>query len=132
MPKRFGVYIPKDLEEGLEKCIKTLEFKSKSKLIQEALRSFVAEYEWMAGGTVSGIIGVIYNHEAPGVDKRLTEIQHEFLDSVVCHVHIHLTREKCMLIIINRGKADRVRCLIRKINSIKGVLLAKPLILAAE
>ncbi len=132
MPKRFGVYMPQDLEKSIEECMRILGVRSKSRLIQEALRSFIAEHEWASGGRVAGIIGVVYNHEAPGVDEKLTEVQHNYLDVIVCHVHIHLSKERCMLVIIVRGDAEKIRNLLREISGIRGVMLSKPLILAGE
>ncbi len=132
MPKRFGVYIPEDLEKDMELCMKALGLKSKSRLIQEALRSFIVEQKWRLKGNVAGIIGVVYNHDVGDVDEKLTDVQHEYLDIINSTVHVHLDKEKCMLVIIVRGPTSKIKELINKIMALKGVLVARPMLLAAE
>ncbi len=131
-PKKFGVYVPEDLADDLEKCMRVTGIRSRSAVIREALRLFVAEHAWEAAGRAAGIIGVLYNHTAKGVDEELTEIQHHYLDEIVATVHVHLTKEECMLAIIVRGEVPRLRELVHKIESIKGVMLVRPMILEKE
>ncbi len=126
---KFGVYVPDELVRDLELCMKTTGIKSKSKLIQEALRLFIAEHRWRLAGKAVGIIGVVYNHDVGHVDEKLTDLQHEFLDIVVSTVHVHLDKEKCMLAIIVRGDTDRIKKLLNSIMGLRGVLVARPLLL---
>lgn len=131
-PVKFGVYLPKDLAKELDKCIKITGIDKKSKIVQEALRLFIIEHKWKAVGKASGIIGVIYNHEVKDVDKQLTDIQHDYLDIIVSTLHIHLSKEKCMLAIIVRGNTDRIKKLLSSIMNVKGVLLARPMLLETD
>lgn len=131
-PVKFGVYLPKDLAKELDKCIKITGIDKKSKIVQEALRLFIIEHKWKAVGKASGIIGVIYNHEVKDVDKQLTDIQHDYLDIIVSTLHIHLSKEKCMLAIIVRGNTDRIKKLLSSIKNVKGVLLARPMLLETD
>lgn len=132
MPKKFGVYIPEDLSKEIEDCMKVLGLKSKSKLVQEALRSFILEHRWRIKGRVAGIIGVVYNHEVKGVDEELTDIQHNFLDIINSALHIHLDRERCMLVIVVRGSSEKIKDLLNRIVGTRGVLIARPMLLAPE
>ncbi len=126
---KTGVYIPDDLVEELEKCASTLGIKSKSRIIQEALRLFIAEHRWRIMGSAVGIIGVIYNHDSPGVDEKLTDIQHNYLDIIISTLHVHLTKDKCMLAIIVRGDSARIKDIISEIEKIKGVLIVRPMVM---
>ncbi len=130
--KRFGVYVPGDLAKDLEACMKTLGLKSKSKLVQEALRLFINEHKWKLRGKAVGIVGVVYDHEAQDVDEKLTDIQHEYLDVIVSSVHVHLDERRCMLAIIVRGSTRKIRELLNEIMKINGVLAIRQLLLAAE
>ncbi|MEM1826385.1 MAG: CopG family ribbon-helix-helix protein, partial [Desulfurococcaceae archaeon] len=76
---RFGVYIPADVLNELDFVMKKLGVKSRSRIVQEALRLFINEYKWRFSQKVHGIIGVIYDHNVSGVDDELTDIQHEYL-----------------------------------------------------
>ncbi len=127
---RFGVYVPPDLAKDLNECMSKLGIKSKSQLVQEALRLFIAEHRWKLSGQVVGVIGVIYNHEVGEVDEKLTDIQHKYLDIVVGAFHLHLDRENCLLIIVVRGESSKIKSLLDELIKIKGVKTARPLLLA--
>ncbi len=129
---RFGVYLPEDLAKELDECMKSMGITSKSRILQEALRLFIAEYKWKNAKSVVGAIGVLYNHEINHIDDVLTDIQHEFLDIIVSALHVHLDKEKCMLLIVVKGDAERVKSLVDSISSLKGVLLVRPLLLEAK
>ena len=126
---KFGVYLPEDLARELEECMDITGIKSKSKIIQEALRLFIIEHRWKAVGKASGIIGIIYDHEVKGVDELLTDIQHDYLDVIITTIHVHLDKRKCMLAIIVKGDTNRIKELLNNIMKIKGVLVARPMLL---
>jgi len=128
---KFGVYISKDLAKDLEECMKALGIESKSALIRDALRLFIVEHRWRTSRNAIGIIGVIYNHNIKGSDELLTDIQHDFMDIIISTLHIHLSKEKCMLAIAVRGSASRIKQLIGRLESVRGVEITRPLLLAA-
>ncbi len=133
MPRsKFGIYIPEELSKDLEKCMKSLGISSKSALIREALKLFISEHRWKSSQRAIGIIGVIYDHSVRGADEELTNIQHGFLDMIVSTLHIHLSKEKCMLAIVVKGPTDEMRKLIGKLSSVKGVEITRPLLLAND
>ena len=129
---KFGVYIPEDMVNELEKCMTTLGVRSKSALIRDALKLFITEHQWKSAKTAVGVIGVIYNHHAKMVDKQLTDIQHDYLDIIVSTLHVHLDKEKCMLAIVVKGDTERMRKLLGRLSTAKGVEIARPLLLAIE
>lgn len=132
MKSKFGVYIPEDMVDELEKCMAALGVKSKSALIRDALKLFITEHKWKTAKAAVGVIGVIYNHHAKMVDEKLTDIQHDYLDIIVSTLHVHLDKEKCMLAIVVKGDTERMRKLIGKLSTTKGVEIARPLLLAIE
>lgn len=132
MVKKFGIYLPTDLANELDRCMRLLGFRSKSRLFQEALRLFIAEHRWELTGNAVGIIGVVYDHSVKHADEQLTHVQHDFIDIIVSTMHVHLDKKKCMLIIAIRGNTARIKELIRKITEVRGVLVTRPVLLASE
>lgn len=132
MVRKFGVYVPEDIMYDLEECMRVLGVRNRSKVVQEALRLFIMEHKWSLGGRAAGIIGVLYNHEVEHVDEALTDIQHNYMDVIVSTLHVHLDKERCMLIIAVRGPTDRIKSLLGEIKGLRGVMLAKPLLLAID
>jgi len=130
--QKFGIYIPKDLLDELEKVMSDTGIESRSKLVQEALRMFLVEQRWKLAGKATGVIGLIYDHSVGNVDERLTDIQHKYLDIVVAALHIHLDLLRCMLLIVVRGDTARIKNLYSELMRVDGVLLIRPLLLSAE
>ena len=132
MVRKFGVYLTDELYEKLQEYMDKLGIRSKSKLLQEALRLFIVEHQWKLGGNVVGLIGIVYDHEYPDVDNRLTDVQHRYISLIVSTVHIHLDKRKCMLAIIVRGDAEKIRKLLNDLMNIRGVLLTRQILLPVE
>ncbi|MEL9939602.1 MAG: ribbon-helix-helix domain-containing protein [Ignisphaera sp.] len=129
---KFGVYVPPELVQELEELMSALSIDNRSKLLQEALRLFIIENRWNIAKEVVGSINVLYNHEIGDSDKELTEIQHRFLDIIVSAMHVHLDKERCLLIIAIRGSSERVKELLGSIHSVKGVLLVRPVLMSMQ
>lgn len=97
---------------------------TRSKAVSEAMREFVAIRKWDLAkrGTVPGVILVTYDHHSRGINKALTELQHEYPDVVTATMHIHLAKHTCLEVIAFKGEANRVRELARTLQTQKGVL----------
>jgi len=122
---KFGVYIPQDLAKDLEECMKFLGIQSKSKFIQESIRAFISEHKWRLHGRAVGVISLIYNHHIKGADERLTDVQHDFIDIIVGTLHVHLSKDLCLLVIIVRGSTDKIKKFVGSVMNIRGVKLVR-------
>ncbi|MGC9009733.1 MAG: CopG family ribbon-helix-helix protein [Sulfolobales archaeon] len=115
---KVGVSIPVDLYAKLNDLSKRMGIKSRSRIIQIALREYILNksIELKQDVDVIGVIGVYYIHGKRHVDEELVEIQHEYLDIIISTQHIHLTKESCAEFIIVRGKISRIEELIRDLS----------------
>jgi len=130
---RFGIYLDEELCAEFNRLVGGARPRAKSRVIQEALRLYMAESLWReASGYVAGSLNVLYNHEVEGVDARLTDVQHEYADVVVSALHVHLDPRTCLLVIAIRGVSTRVRELVEKLESVDGVLLVRPVVVLAS
>jgi len=129
---KFGVYIPEDIARELEDIMRSMGIDNKSKVIQEALRVFVLENKWYFTKNVAGSIAILYNHDVDEVDLKLTDIQHEYIDIIKASMHIHLDEKKCMLLIAVKGESSKIKELIGKLHTIRGVLLIRYVLLSLE
>lgn len=128
--RKFGIYLPKEIEIDLDYLIKELSLSNKSKLFQEALRLFIVENKWRSiCGKIAGAIGLLYNHNVKNTDEMITRIQHKYIDVIVSSIHVHLDEEKCLLMIIIRGDVSRVKELYKELHGVTGVLLIRPVFL---
>ena len=124
---KTGIAIPINLAKEFEKIMKALGYTSRSKAIRDAIQFFITIHRWSSTtGEVAGAILALYNHEEPGVEEKLTDIQHEYLDIIASTMHVHLTENLCMQIIAIRGDVSKVKALYQGIVSIKGVKYVQP------
>ncbi|RLE76365.1 MAG: CopG family transcriptional regulator [Thermoprotei archaeon] len=128
---KAGVYIPAELLMEAEELMRALGVRSRSRLVQEALRLFIAENKWRLTGRAAGIIGVVYDHSAREADHELTEIQHKHLGVVVSALHVHLDRYRCMLAVAVRGDVEEIAKMIGEMHNVRGVEVIRPILLSS-
>lgn len=114
---RTGVSFPEELLKTFDRIIRDLGIGSRSRAIQEAVRSFIAMNSWrIADEEIAGAILVHYSHEEHGIEERLTDAQHDFLKLIPSSLHIHLSREDCLLVIAVRGRVSEIKELVRRLR----------------
>ncbi len=124
---RIGVSLPKNLLEEFDSIIKTRGYSSRSEAIRDAIRNYIMEYKWLEReeGEVVGVVYLIYDHTVKGVSDAIIDIQHEFLDVITTTMHIHLSKDYCLEMILVKGDMKRVKALVDKAMAIKGVMNVK-------
>ena len=72
---RIGATFPPDLLRELDQVVKEMGYKSRSKAINDTIRTFVNEHKRLADvkGTMVGSITMIYNHEMRELESDLTD-----------------------------------------------------------
>ncbi len=115
--------LPKKLLSEFDEVLKDRGYNSRSKGIRDALKDYIVRYQWMKDmeGDRVGIVAVIYDHHYTGVMEDITDIQHQFIDSINATMHIHMTEKNCLEVIIVKGDAQKIRDLTEKIMRLKGV-----------
>jgi CopG family nickel-responsive transcriptional regulator len=121
---RISLSVSESLLEDFDMLSRSLGHPNRSKAVSEAMREFVAGRKWDLAkkGEVPGVILVTYDHHSRGVNRALTELQHEYPDAITATMHIHLSKHTCLEVIAFNGPADRVRSLAKTLQSQKGVL----------
>ena len=120
--ERVGVSFEPELLAKFDRLIKRKGYGSRSEAIMDVVRKAVLESELSAGtGEVIGTITIVYDHHAGGVTDRLLHLQHHHQAGIISTVHVHVTEDTCLEVIVVRGKAADVRELSDKIKATKGV-----------
>ncbi len=120
---RIGVSLPRNLLEEFDSIIKTRGYSSRSEAIRDAIRNYIAEYKWLEKeeGEIVGVITILYNHHHKGTSDAIISLQHEAVDIVLTTMHIHLDKDNCLEMVIVKGEMPRIKKLIDRITTIKGV-----------
>ena len=119
---RFGVSSDPSLLDDFDETIKKLGY-TRSSAIQRSMRNFLADYRWTIEieAKIAGAITMVYDHEARGLGKALTHIQHIYRNVIFSTTHVHLDEHSCLEIIAVRGLVKEIKSLEKELTSIKGI-----------
>ncbi len=118
------------LDEGLFARLEELRrhrgYTNRSEFLRDALRSYMVQESWRtARGTVVGTLTLVYDHHAPGLTERLTEIQHTHHHQILATTHVHLDHNICVEVIILKGEPGSIEGLAAQLRRERGVLHAQ-------
>ncbi|MCL6476314.1 MAG: nickel-responsive transcriptional regulator NikR [Firmicutes bacterium] len=120
--KRFGVSIPADLVDAFDHLIEGKGYRTRSEAIRDLMRDALVESEWESNtGEVVGTVTIVYNHEVREISRVLTQLQHQYVDAIVCTTHVHMDEHNCMEVLVVRGSAAQVQAIADKLISMRGV-----------
>jgi len=120
---RIGVSLPKNLLNEFDSIIRTRGYSSRSEAIRDAIRNYIAEYKWLEReeGEIVGVVTILYNHHYKGTSDSIISLQHSFGDVITSTMHIHLNEENCLEMVIVKGDMAKIKKLVDKITTVKGV-----------
>lgn len=114
----ISITLPYGLLKQLDEIVKTKGYYSRSEAIRDAIRSMIEESTLIESNEVATTIMVTYVKGHNNIDRRLSELKHEFNDVVVESIHRHLGKKYCIDIMIAEGPLERIRILIGRIRGI--------------
>lgn len=120
---RIGVSLPENLLVKFDEIINKRGYSSRSEGIRDAIRGYIRYYEWMSEveGERVGILSMTYDHSHRGLITSLMDLQHDFSHIIRSSVHVHISHEECMEVLILRGDGKDVKAVAEKIMALKGV-----------
>jgi CopG family nickel-responsive transcriptional regulator len=124
---RIGVTFPPELLKEFDDIIDKMGYESRSKAIQDAVRLFVSDRKWIKEENTiqTGVILMVYDHDAKGLESDLTETQHEHSSIITSTLHIHISEQDCLEAIAVKGKASEIRHLSNELTTQRGVKILK-------
>ncbi len=120
---RIGVSLPENLLEIFDKIITKRGYSSRSEGIRDAIRSYIRYYDWMSEveGERIGILSLTYDHSQRGLVTSLLDIEHEFSGMTRSAMHVHISHDECMEVLILLGDGKEVKAIAERIIALKGV-----------
>ena len=121
--ERLSTTLPSNLVAELDAVVDEWGYASRSKAVRDALRAFLAERDWRENvdGHHRGSITIVYDHDAPGVNDALLEVQHDCGAVIVATQHVHFDEHRCLETVVVDGPGTAIRDLVQGIESITGV-----------
>lgn len=113
------------MEDGILNDLDTIvnkkHFSNRSQAIRHLITNNKVSDEWEDNKEVAGAIVLVYDHHRPNLQKKSTDIQHDFHHLILAVQHVHLDHHNCLETIALRGKADELRTLSDRLIAIKGI-----------
>ena len=72
-----------------------------------------------------GVVTIVYQHSTRQLTEHLTEIQHHHHNTAQAALHIHLSAENCLEVIVLRGRRSEVTEMANHLITARGVLHGK-------
>lgn len=133
-PRGYQRTLQPSLLAELDGVVEAGEYHSRSKANRDALRAFVTEFNQQTGlsGSLSETVVVLYEHDHSGVTDEMTELQHDFTETIIAVHHVHLSDHLCLESIAVGGTGERIEKLLSRIRPLKGVHQVKLTVVEAD
>ncbi len=121
---RFGVSIENSLLESFDSLVSNRGYATRSEALRDLIRDALVQSHIEAkqtGAEVLGSLTLVYDHHARDLAEQMAELQHEHHSMVVSVLHVHISHDDCMEVIVLRGRINKVRQLADSLLSLKGV-----------
>jgi CopG family nickel-responsive transcriptional regulator len=119
---RIGVAIDSDLLDKFDSLIAQRGYTNRSEAFRDLIRDELVEESWESPESlVVGTVTLVYDHHVRMLSDKLTEIQHDFHQSILSTLHIHLDHDHCLEVLVVRGKPAEIRRLADILIATKGV-----------
>jgi CopG family transcriptional regulator, nickel-responsive regulator len=118
---RFGVAMESSLLAQFDRLVEE-RMSSRSELIRDLARAEIIRSLKSQRVDAFASVTIVYNHHVRDLSERITEMQHELGDQVRSAMHVHLDPERCLEVIVMRGRADRLQKVAETLFATRGVL----------
>ena len=130
---RFSVSLESDLLEDFDRFCSEGKFATRSEAVRQVIHDTLTKQAWNANsGVVAGTLTLVYDHHRTQVRDQLVKIQHDHNDYVVSTLHVHLSHDLCLEVIVLRGPAAELQALASDLRGIKGVKKGELVIASGE
>jgi CopG family nickel-responsive transcriptional regulator len=118
---RFGVAMETSLLSQLDQLVRE-RGSTRSELIRDLARAEIVRSLSRKRVEAFASVTIVYNHHVRELSERITEMQHELGEQVRSAMHVHLDHDRCLEVIVMRGRADRLQAAAEKLFATRGVL----------
>ncbi|MDO6461842.1 nickel-responsive transcriptional regulator NikR [Granulosicoccaceae sp. 1_MG-2023] len=123
---RISVSLSETLAAELDKMVEARGFSSRSQAIADMINQQLTEHRVEVGRDImAGTINLVYDHEVPGVQKQLADLQSQYIDEVISVLNINLEQHRIMSVILVQGPADSLKRISDKMITCRGVISGK-------
>lgn len=128
MVVRISITLPDDVAERLDEHVRRIGVASRSKVITDAIRAYLAE-RVLPKGDVFAVVVYAFNPARGDTVRRLIITQHRYHDEITASAHVHASEKECIEVAFFEGAADKLSKLIGELERIPGVATVRIVLL---
>lgn len=121
---RFGVSVEEELLQSFDELIAGQGYANRSEALRDLMRDALVKSRLESSpetGEVLGSLTLVYDHHASELNDKMNQLQHDHHNLVVSVLHVHVSHDDCMEVIVLRGAIREIRALSDGLLSLKGV-----------
>lgn len=117
---RFGVAMERPLLAALD-AIAEARGTTRSEILRDLVRGEVVRSQVARGTQAVAAVTLVYDHHVRDLSEHLTEIQHGLGEKVRASLHVHLDSERCLEVIVMRGRSGELKDVADRLLATRGV-----------
>ncbi len=117
---RFGVAMERDLLGDLDRIVDA-RHSTRSEILRDLVRAEVDREKSTTNADAVATLTIVYDHHVRDLTEKLTELQHTLGSRVRSSMHVHLSEDFCLEVIVMDGYANELRDFAQKILATRGV-----------
>jgi CopG family nickel-responsive transcriptional regulator len=120
---RISVSLPASLLEDLDQLVAQRGYGSRSHAVADMANAHILESRRELGDDVMvGTVTVHYDRSVPGLQGRLADLQYEHIDEVISSLHVHLSENQVLEVILVQGRAAKLQGIANQMLTRRGVI----------
>lgn len=130
---RFSVSLEAELLAQFDQLCADGKFETRSEAVRQLIRERLTARAWADDAVdVAASLTLVYDHHKTRLTDRMLDVQHAHADRVVSSMHVHLTHDLCLEVIVLRGPAAELQALAAELSGLKGIHQAQLVVARAE
>ena len=117
---RFGVALEGSLLRDLDAVVRE-RGGTRSELLRDLARAEVGRAKVPKAVDAIATLTLVYDHHVRDLSERLTDLQHELGEQVRASLHVHISPDLCLEVIVIRGRSDRLKAIADRMLALRGV-----------
>lgn len=117
---RFGVAMEQSLLADFDAIVDARGV-TRSEVLRDLVRAEIVRARATKNVPVVGTLTLVYDHHVRELTERLTEFQHRLGEQVRATMHIHLDADRCLEVVVLRGRSDELQGVAERLLATRGV-----------
>ena len=129
---RISISLAPALLEELDHMVDSKGYDSRSQAISDMVNYQLVEHKRTIGNDVMvGTLTLLYDRTTRLLQKKLADLQYEHIDEVISSLHVHLTHNQIMEVILLQGPAHLLQQIANEMIAQRGVITGHLQLMAA-